>query len=92
MASNAGDEHLLSAAMRACEMLVSTVNATGGVRIQADGLAIPAGDETWTDLGQAAVAADEALGEFYNAGYGQVLEVTHYGRIGRLIKHDTTGE
>lgn len=89
MADNTDAEHALAKAMRACELLVVTVNATGGVRqLEANGAWVPNGDWEWLDLGEAAVEADRTLDELRAAGYPQILDEEQYGVLERLIKHE----
>lgn len=45
----------------ACRMLVDTINATGGVRINKRGRPEPLGDPEWIDLGEAYLAACATL-------------------------------
>jgi len=69
MADNTDDGHQLSAAIAACELLVRTVNATGGlVQLKKGAALVPAGDNEWLDLAEAAIAADRALSLYYEAG------------------------
>jgi hypothetical protein len=49
-------------AQRALKAFCDTIDATGGLLVDTDGCAVPAGDEDWPDLADAYMLACEALG------------------------------
>jgi hypothetical protein len=64
---------LISALVVACEKLVSTISATGGLIRLESGCVRPVGDPEWEDLADAAECADAALERYYAAGNPPVL-------------------
>ena len=50
----------LPMALQACGELIATIDATGGVMLDHDGLTVPVGDREWSDLGEAYLHAKAA--------------------------------
>ena len=79
---NTDDGHLISMLVKACELLVSTMNATGGLeKRERSGALAPVGDTEWVDLADAAVEADRALESYYGMGNPPVLNVSEQERL-----------